>query len=465
MITTAILVLGLAQAGRTAPIGLSEGLRKLDFKLGREGGGIPSRIQIGRLQVAQWSATSDSRPATVAAGLSGWTRTSDYNFTFERTVGGVRQTLDITESQDGSRTFSTIMISEWPSADGTAPRDWPTSCRGGIFRILPGHLKFLRENQPDRIATTLNPAGMGAEASYVVRRTLAEVDKELRSQAKGWIRVDAKREIAYKAPAGPRQSFRERRLSSLTLTPKDGAVRVVARWVPGPGDFAGTKPPPLMRAVSATPRTSVPRALSNALDGARLTDSGVFGGRSLRWTAEIEEPYGKVFWSAGCFSSQKLQDQRATTELSAKNCQGTLSISAGRTRTVKKVPNGWIATPDVDGFWDSVVIDTDRVTTVTLLETLTAPDPTWPRAARYTWPPAGWPTPPIPEMKRQPLRVTFDAEFPTSAQWEFATTPSRRKELEAARFEPSKGSPLQNLTIWARDDSHVVIIAQYQRAR
>lgn len=463
MITTAILIAGLAQTGRSAPLALNEGLRKLDFSLGRAGGVMTSRIQVGRLQVAQWSATSDATPAAVAADLIGWTRTSDYNFTYERTLDGVRQTLDIMESQDGSRTFSTILISEWPPSDGTTPRDWPTSCRGGIFRILPGQLKFLRENRPNRISTTLNPAGLGAEASYVVRRSLAEVDKEIRTQAKGWTRVDAKREIAYKAPLADQRGAYRRGLYSLTLTPSDTGTRVVVRWAPGPGDFAGSKPPPSLPPVSARPRTSVPKIFSNALDGARLMASGMYGGRSISWSAEIEMPYGTAFWRAGCFSQQKLEEQKATAELTSRNCQGILAISAGRTRTVTNLPKGWVATPDVAGFWDTVVVDASRVTTVTLIENLTAPDPTWPKPARYAWPPTGWPAPPFPEMNRQPLRVTFDGAFPTSAQWEFETTPARKRELEAAQYRPVKGAWLQTLSVWARDDRRVAILAQYRR--
>ncbi len=465
MITTAMLAMALAQAGRNTPLALGEGLRKLDFSLGREGFGNLSRTQVGRLQVAQWSATTDDSPASVAAGLTGWIRTSDYNYTYERVVDSVRQTLDILQAQDGSRLFSTVALSEWPPSDGSVPRDWPTSCRGGIFRILPGQLKFLREHRPERISTTLNPAGMGAEALYVLQASLAEVDKEIRSQAKGWTRVDARSEVAYKAPPGGEKGRDKRRLYSLTISQRDGAVRVVARWAPSPGDFAGSQPPASLSALDARPRSTLPKLIASALDGARLMDSGVYGGRAIIWKAEMPLPYGKAFWSAGCFSEQKLQDQRASVELFGKNCHGLLSISAGRSRIVKTLPGGWLATLDVAGFWDSVVVETDRATTVTLVETLTAPDPTWPKAACYTWPPTGWPAPPFPEMNRQPLRVTFDGAFPSSAQWEFETSATRRKQIQGARFKPSSGSPLQSLSIWARDDRHVAILARYRRAR
>jgi hypothetical protein len=316
----------------------------------------------------------------LSKSLGGWTRTSDYNFQFERTVGGIRQTLFMSRQQEGDdvnlkpgqrpKEITAVHVSEWPPEDGSVPSDWPTQFKRGIYRVIPDQLALVRGLAPAKIATSQNPIGEGAEAYYTVRTSLAAADAAVKKQLGSWKRVDAKREIRY-ASIGNNPVFqRKRKLNSVTLREKNGTTEVVVRWTPGLADRVGYSRSrgPL---IEAKPEGKVPKALTGDFGKALRLRSNDPSIRILSWEYTLPTSYRAITKKLRADGIKVVEPNGlgvAHLELGSKAKYLNVTIRPGRTAERRTVPQGWQPTPDFAGFVDYVTVDEDRAVQVGLIE-------------------------------------------------------------------------------------------------
>lgn len=362
------LALLVAAIDRTAPLA-AEGVPGLTFQAspGFWGGGI----QIGRIQVCQWSASTTKTPQEIAKGLGAWKRTSDYNFTFERKIGKVIQHLNLNESvADSGKKLTSAHLTEYPPEDGSIPADWPSQYRKGLYRILPDQIDFLRGQEPTRIGRTLSPSGTGAEATYWTKLTLSQADAALRKQFPTWKRVDARREIAYSA-LGPNPVYqRVRRMVSVGLREADGRTRVVVRWAPGAHDSTSSAPSRLAT-VDAKPSLRLPAALGTSFGKAKVLSRNA-SGSTLSWDVALPLSISVLEKKLVSQGAQQ-QTPKGISEVRHFMVKGKahsvgITLQRGRIEVRKSIPKGWRATLDVAGFVDHVVVDEGSWTRVSIVQ-------------------------------------------------------------------------------------------------
>jgi hypothetical protein len=320
----------------------------------------------------------------------------------------------------------------------------------------------LKDIEPAVISTSRSPAGNGAEALYTINGTIDTVVKALREQFPLWTQEGATREVRLY----PKDtSTTARVLTGITVSDAQGPVTVTVRWLAGRYDRTDSRPN-LPSTIDAKPIAKMPEVLGNRFGRASVLDFGTFGGKALSWRFTVQVSSPKLF--------EALNQAKVATDglfranvfrftLASPNSYLEAGVIEGREELRRAAPDGWRPTAEFAGFLDPVIVDPDKVCTVSITERRRRIDGPWPKAALYTWPISKLGTPPIPEMSVQPEYINFPVggEGGYYATWTVTPTETRVRELLALSYAPSPSDVLRRLSITRLDASRIRIVAEY----
>ena len=456
-----LLIFAGLTAGRTSPLDLSSELKALHFETPRYSF-VMSRTQFGRIQVADWQASTSKTRAEVTSLFGSWMGEGQGSSRFTRRVGSVEQVAWIGEQNENGKITTLISLLEYPPTDGSVPEDWPTEYKQGLFRVMPDAIPSLHGVQPTRAESTLNPAGWGAMATFFVKASAAQLESKIEKALPTFQKVSAEGQIMYSRGGNNPTFRRERFLTSIGLEPVEGGLKVTERWTPGYYDF--TRPDPANRfgsiAIQTSPHVHLPSAFGSEYGYATVSPSGAHGRRGLSWNFTVKAPFGALK-AALEKSKAKILDPKQpgrieappegfAFEVEGSDIRVNGNVYAGRMAASKVAPKGWQPTLDFKGFSEQVRVDLSSYSTVNLNETPLNGKGSWPSKATYAWPPApGLDSPPLPEMRQAPESVFISdgPERTINAMWRVKVSTARMEELKKFVFRPQPGSALLSVSV------------------